>query len=207
MNARSEAPDRPGTTDLGMWVFLASEVLFFGALLNGFLVYRIAYPESFGAGSAELDFWLGGINTGVLLTSSLTMALAVAAVRAGRLRATLLALGATALLGCLFLGVKAIEYSQEIAHGLAPWRPGATFALGAGDPGRIELFFNFYFAMTGLHAVHLLVGIGVVVVVLARAVRAGTAAVAAPVEGTGLYWHFVDVIWIFLYPMLYLIPG
>lgn len=188
-----------------MWVFIATEVLFFGALFTAYGIYRHAYAESFASASHRLDFMLGTINTAVLLTSSFTMALAVLAVKARSRRATIAALAATVVLGAIFLGIKGLEYSHEFAEHLAPWRADASFAFGTGSAAHQRLFFNFYFAMTGLHAVHLVVGIGVVVGVSVMTLRRNAARVECLVEGTGLYWHFVDIVWVFLYPMLYLV--
>lgn len=204
-NADHNEQRREPLGDLGMWVFIATEVLFFGALFAGFLVYRITYAESFSAASHQLDFVLGTINTGVLLTSSFTMALAVLAARLERIHLALFALGATAGLGTVFLVIKATEYVKEFNHQLMPWQSGANFALGAGTPAHTELFFNFYFAMTGLHALHLLIAVLVVISVAILVQKRGTARSVSVVEVTGLYWHFVDMVWVFLYPLLYLV--
>ncbi len=190
--------------EVGMWVFLASEVLFFGALVTGYVVYRNAYAASFSVASHRLDWLLGTVNTGVLLTSSLTMALAVFSARLRRTGAAIAALAGTAALGIVFLLVKGVEYAKEFAERLMPWQAGADFALGSGNAAHNELFFNFYFAMTGLHALHLLVAIAVVLVLVAPVAR-GTPNAVRSVGVAGLYWHFVDVVWVFLYPLLYLV--
>jgi len=191
--------------DLGMWVFIASEVLFFGAMMTGYVVYRHAYAESFSAASHKLDFWLGTLNTAVLLTSSFAMAVAVHSVRSARTRSAVAALACTSALGLAFLAIKVFEYHKEFVEQLAPWQSGADFALDTADPARVELFFNFYYAMTGLHAVHLTIGIVVVWVALALTAKRSAARCASMIEVTGLYWHFVDVVWVFLYPLLYLV--
>jgi len=175
---------------LGMWLFLVTEVLFIGGLFAAFAVYGSQHHEAFSAASRRLDVTLGAVNTVILLTSSLTVVLA------GNLLATLvLAFG--------FLVVKAVEYSHKAHQGLVP---GARFATDAFDARASELFFSFYFLMTGMHALHVVVGIGVLGWVAVRAARGRfSAAYHTPVEIAGLYWHFVDIVWIFLFPVLYLI--
>jgi cytochrome c oxidase subunit 3 len=184
---------------LGMWLFLATELMLFGGLFLGLAVYRVAYPEAARTASDHLHLWIGGANTAVLLTSSLTMVLAVVAARAGARNPTALLLVATAALGLLFLALKGYEYHIEYREGLMPG-VGPTFPLA----DRNELFFNLYFAATGLHALHLTIGI---LLVSAFAWRIGVRALPPPtwIEGLGMYWHFVDVVWVFLYPVLYLI--
>lgn len=190
---------------LGMWTFLVTEVLFFGGLFCAYVVYRSAYPAAFAAGSRTLDLWAGGFNTAVLIGSSLSMALAVAAAHDGDRRALIRNLLLTILLGAVFLGVKVYEYAHKFEEGHVP---GPYFRFSDGLlPDRAEpLFFGLYFAMTGLHAVHMIIGIGILAVLagLAHLRRIGPDW-WMPVELTGLYWHFVDVVWIFLFPLLYLI--
>ncbi len=189
---------------LGMWVFLVTEILFFGGLFLAYLVYRLAYPQAFAEASHELDVVLGGVNTAVLIGSSLTMAMAVWSAQLGRRSGQLLFLGLTMALGLAFLGIKAVEYTHKFEHGLVP---GPYFRFeGAHDPGHSQLFFSLYFVMTGLHAVHMIVGIGVMAVLFVMAFKGRfTRAYHTPVEVSGLYWHFVDIVWIFLFPLLYLI--
>jgi cytochrome c oxidase subunit III len=188
---------------LGMWVFLATEVMFFGGMFAGYAIYRLRHPEAFALGSREMHLLLGTVNTVVLITSSLTMALAVHAAATGRRRPLVACLLLTIVLGLVFLGIKYVEYSSHIRDGLLP---GPSFRLAGPHPREVELFFSFYFAMTGTHALHMVIGIGVLAV-LARAAARGriSAKHPAPVEVAGLYWHFVDNIWIFLYPLFYLI--
>jgi cytochrome c oxidase subunit 3 len=188
---------------LGMWVFLATEVLFFGGLFLAYLVYRLLYPQGFDEASRTLDLFWGATNTVVLITSSLTMALAVAAAREGNHSGTVLFLVVTMLLGAAFLGVKALEYSRKIAEHHVP---GAGFTFEGERPDHAEIFFSLYFVMTGLHALHMMVGIGVLaaIAILASRGRFSTD-YSTPVEISGLYWHFIDIIWIFLFPVLYLI--
>jgi cytochrome c oxidase subunit 3 len=195
---------------LGMWVFLSTELLLFGVLFTGYTIYRIQNPASFEAASAHLNWQIAGLNTVVLLTSSLTMALAVRAAQFGRQQALVVLLSLTALLGAAFLGFKALEYHDDYRDGLVPV---LNFNAAAEewhhpqvDPNSVQLFLVFYYVMTGLHAVHLTIAIGIMIV-LAIAARRGafTADHYTPVETWGLYWHFVDIVWIFLLPLLYLI--
>jgi len=190
------------TVDLGMWAFLATEMLFFGSLVATYTLYRASYPAVFRAGAHEMEFGLGTINTAVLLISSVCMALADRAVRAGRSRLGLGLLAATWVLGLGFLGIKGFEYySKGVDHLI----PGRHFRPGA-DP-RLQMFFSLYFAMTGLHALHMVLGLGAVSWLILR-VRRGTlgATNAEPLAAVGLYWHFVDCVWVLLYPLFYL-PG
>jgi cytochrome c oxidase subunit III len=189
----------------GMWVFLGSELLFFGGLFTGYTVYRHWFPEIWGAASRELDLTWGTINTAVLLGSSLTMALAVQAAQRGDRRGLLNRLSATIGLGAAFLGIKGWEYAQKFQHHLVP---GFDFRWSgsAAESGPAELFFSFYFAMTGLHALHMIIGLGVLATIwLSARRRAYSPQYFTPVENAGLYWHFVDTIWVFLFPLLYLI--
>jgi cytochrome c oxidase subunit 3 len=189
---------------LGMWLFLVTEILFFGGLFAAYMIYRLMYPEAFAQASHELDVVLGGINTAVLIGSSLTMAMAVWAAQMGRRSAQLLFLGLTIGLGLAFLGIKAVEYSAKFEHHLVP---GPNFRFEAArDPLHSQLFFSLYFVMTGLHALHMVVGIGLMAVLFVMASRGRfTKAYHTPIEVSGLYWHFVDIVWIFLFPLLYLI--
>lgn len=190
---------------LGMWIFLATEILFFGGLFLGFFVYRASYPEVFTAASRHLHVWLGTLNTAVLLTSSLTIALAVHAARVERRRMLIIFLGITFLLGAVFLGIKAIEYRWEFQENLMPFA-GLTFHFEGPSPEQARIFFGFYFVMTGLHALHLLIGLGVIGVMIAlAALGLGEHRLERRVEMTGLYWHFVDLVWVFLFPIVYLI--
>jgi cytochrome c oxidase subunit 3 len=197
-----DAEQQYDAASLGMWLFLATEVLFFGGLFAGYALYRFWYPEAFHIGSHHLDLVLGTINTGVLLASSLTMALAVRAAQTNDNPSAARFLGWTILLGSVFLGVKAYEYYHKFVEHLVP---GAHFQLPA-DPPQVELFFSFYFARTGLHATHMVIGVVILAVLLVAARRGKFSADCfTPVEMTGLYWHFVDIVWVFLFPLLYLI--
>jgi len=191
------------TTTLGMWVFLVTEVLFFGGLFLVYTVYRSWYPNAFAAASHELDVMLGTINTAVLITSSLTMALAVHAAQLGRRKALMLFLVATMVLGGVFLGIKGVEYYHKfVEHHV----PGSSFQFEKEYFRHAQIFFSLYFLMTGLHALHMIVGFGIMLWMLIWAWNGTiTNEYFSPIEISGLYWHFVDIVWIFLFPLLYLI--
>ncbi len=188
---------------LGMWVFLANEVLFFGGAFMAYLFYRHAYPLAFAAASRELDVTLGTFNTVVLISSSLTMALAVRAGERGDRAAIQMWVMLTMALGFAFLGVKAHEYHHKwVEHHV----PGFGFHFEGPWAREAQLFFLLYFILTGLHATHMVIGAGIMVWLL-MANRRGqfTKEYSSPVHVVGLYWHFVDIVWIFLFPLLYLI--
>jgi cytochrome c oxidase subunit 3 len=225
---------------LGMWVFLASEILFFGGLFAAYTVYRSTHFSAFGDACRKLNAILGACNTAVLLTSSLTMALAVHAARLGRRQRVELFLAATLFLGSAFLVIKAYEWYSEYSESLVPrlrfdpkeWQeegekkareafkddPGFS-KLPEADRARVErafvdrfvgsvqMFYVFYFIITGLHALHMIVGLGVLIalLILARRGRFGDPRDFIPVDVAGLYWHFVDIVWIFVFPILYLL--
>jgi cytochrome c oxidase subunit III len=228
-------------TVLGMWVFLASEILFFGGLFMAYTVYRSTHDSAFGEACQKLNAVLGAVNTAVLLTSSLTMALAVHAARIGRRQGVQLYLAATLVLGSGFLVIKAYEWYSEYSEALVPrlrfdseeWQTKAETkakeAFTRKDPGweklpeadrarmlraysdrfvgSVQMFYVFYFIITGLHALHMIVGLGVIValLILARRGRFGDPRDFIPIDVTGLYWHFVDIVWIFVFPILYLL--
>jgi cytochrome c oxidase subunit 3 len=188
---------------LGMWIFLVTEIMFFGGLFAGYAVYRSIYPQAFAAGSRLCEIALGAINTAVLISSSLTMALAVRAAQVGRRRTVVVLLFATMLLGTAFLGIKFVEYGHKYAEHLIP---GSGFAYAGPYAQQVQLFVCFYFAMTGLHALHMVIGIGLLAVMAVLAARGRfSPAHYSPLEVAGLYWHFVDLVWIFLFPLLYLV--
>jgi cytochrome c oxidase subunit 3 len=188
---------------LGMWVFLATEILFFGGMFMGYIIYRWLYPEAFALASQKMDLALGAVNTAVLLTSSLTMALAVRAAQVGSRKGTVLLLLVTAGFGIVFLGIKGIEYYHKFVEHLVP---GPNFEFDPAHASHAEIFFILYFLLTGVHALHLLVGVCLTGVMAYMAWRGRfTPEYYSPVEVSGLYWHFVDIIWIFLFPLLYLI--
>ena len=188
---------------LGIWTFLITEVLFFGGLFTGYAVYRHAYPEAWVIGSGHLDFVVGGINAGVLILSSLTMVLAVHASQLGRRRSLVAYLLLTMVLGSVFMVIKFFEYSHKFHEHLVP---GAHFGFTGLHAGNVELFMSFYFAMTGMHALHMIIGLGLLAVLAVMAWRGRfSREYHSPVVISGLYWHFVDIVWIFLYPLLYLV--
>ena len=188
---------------LGMWVFLVTEIMFFGGLFTGYAVYRAAYPAAFAAGSHHLDIVLGGVNTAVLIASSLTMALAVHSAQIGERSGLVRCLLLTMLLGLVFLGIKGVEYAHKFEEHLVP---GRWFVSQGPHAAQVQLFFGFYFSMTGMHALHMMIGIGILAVLAWQAWRGHFSPTYwMPVELTGLYWHFVDIVWIFLFPLLYLL--
>jgi cytochrome c oxidase subunit 3 len=188
---------------LGMWLFLASEVLLFTALFAAYGVYRWLYADAFSQASRGLATWMGGVNTFVLVTSSLTVALGLDAARRGAGRRTGALFLASIAMGLVFMALKAVEYRHHVAAGELPG-PFYTAAHGAGAGA--PMFFTLYFLITGLHALHVVIGMTVLAVVGARAWRgAFSPAWHVPVELAGLYWHLVDLIWIFVFPLIYLI--
>ncbi len=191
-------------SSLGMWVFLVTEILFFGGLFLAYTIYRWQNVAGFARASRHMDITLGTINTAVLICSSLTMAMAVHSAAVGRKRLLIGFLVVTMLLGGAFLGIKAVEYTDHIEHHLLP---GPHFHYpDARDARPAEQFFSLYFAMTGLHALHMIIGLGLLTTLLVMACRGRfTPEYSTPVEISGLYWHFVDIVWIFLFPLLYLI--
>lgn len=196
-----DASQQSEASTLGMWTFLATEVLFFGGLFMAYILYRSFYPEAFAIGSRYTDLFYGTLNTAILLTSSLTMALAVHAAQEGKTKSIVRCLLLTLLFAVGFLVVKGFEYHKDFAEHLVP---GAQF--NSELPQRAQIFFWLYWAMTGLHAIHVTVGIGLLAIIAVLAKRGRFSnGYHTPVEVSGLYWHFVDLVWIFLYPLLYLI--
>jgi cytochrome c oxidase subunit 3 len=191
---------------LGIWLFLASEVLFFGGLFTAYATMRYSHPDGFRLGSQALDPVLGGANTAVLLTSSLTMALAVWSAQSANRRLLQLFLSLTFLLGAAFIVIKMTEWAHEYHEGLLPGRWWDPHEVEGAVARSMQLFFVFYFIITGLHALHMVVGLGVLGVQLFLTTRGpfGTDDYT-PIEVAGLYWHFVDIVWIFVFPLLYLL--
>jgi cytochrome c oxidase subunit 3 len=189
---------------LGMWVFLLTEILFFGGLFLIYTIYRGWYPAAFASASHHLDIPLGTINTAVLIGSSLTMAMAVHAAQTNSRRGVMVFIALTMVLGSVFLGIKMVEYSHKFHEHLVP---GADFAYPEAAVARqAQIFFSLYFTMTGLHALHMVVGMGLMIWMLVWAKKGIIGdGYYSPVEIVGLYWHFVDIVWIFLFPLLYLI--
>lgn len=197
-----DADQQRSAAVFGMWIFLATEILLFGGLFLAYTIYRLAFPLAFDEAAQHTLIVIGSVNTAVLLISSFLVAVAVHTVEAGeRLRTTCL-LWAAALLGLVFLGLKAVEYHHEIAEGLFP---GPSFHFPEAKRGA-EMFFVLYFTMTALHALHVAIGVGLLFVCGLRILRARRpVALATTTDLIGLYWHFVDVVWIFLFPLFYLI--
>jgi len=217
---------------VGMWVFLLTEILFFGGLFAAYMVYRIWYFDAFAEASRSLSLFWGGLNTAVLIGSSLTMAMAVRSAQTNKRSATVNWLVLTMILGAVFLGVKVIEYADKFEHHHVPgynfqWA-AAHEAPAAGEAGApaaaageahreltlnadqlqltTQIYFSLYFTMTGLHAVHMIIGIGIMLVITWMAYKGRfDEQYYTPVEMAGLYWHFVDIVWIFLFPLLYLV--
>ena len=191
------------SASLGMWAFLITEVMFFGGLFTAYAIYRWKFPEAWNEGSHELDIGLGALNTAILIGSSLTVVLAIHSAQSGKEKNIVRWLVATIGLGLAFLGVKAIEYSHKFhVHHV----PGPDFAREDFAHDGIELFFGLYFAMTGMHAVHMVIGIGLFLVLIWMALKKKfTPDNHVWLEMCGLYWHFVDIVWIFLFPLLYLL--
>jgi len=187
----------------GMWIFLSTEVLFFGGVFFAYVVYRGMYYDAFAEGSRELSVFLGGLNTAVLLCSSLFMALAVHAAQRGRNNQLVIYLIITELIGGLFLGIKFLEYYKHYKDHLIP---GLNFSHPGENVNQVQLFMVFYFILTGMHAVHMLVGLGVLSILCILAIRGKFSSVYYnPVDIGGLYWHFVDIVWVFIFPLLYLV--
>jgi cytochrome c oxidase subunit 3 len=193
-------------SSFGMWVFLATEVMFFGGLFTAYILFRNFYLPAFVAGSHMLDIKIGAANTAILLCSSLTMALAVRAAQLGKKTALISFLLLTLLLGLTFVGIKlGLEWRHDYLEGFAP---GVNWTFTGPDSRHLELFFCFYFFLTGVHALHMVIGAGILTVLIIMAARGRFSPQRYnAVEVSGLYWHFVDIVWIFLYPLLYLIGG
>ena len=189
---------------LGMWVFLATEIMFFGTMIASYTMYRITYPQGFQAAGLLMDKTIGTINTAILLTSSLLVALAVHFAHAEKDRKIALCTALTALLGIIFDGLKFYEYGTHIADHLLP---GVDFHYSGPFPRATRLFFVLYYVMTGVHALHVAIGVGIFLVLTVQFLRSPklTPHRRIILANCGLYWHFVDIVWIFLYPFFYLV--
>ena len=188
---------------LGMWLFLVTEVMFFGGMLAAYMLYRIWYPVAWADGSNELNIVMGGVNTAVLIFSSLTMAMAVRSAQTGHRNATMIFLVLTMLLGLTFLVIKFFEYKEkfELNH-----VPGPNFRFEGPEAPHVQIFFSVYFALTGVHALHMVIGFTLLSVILWMTYKNRFSPEwYTPIELAGLYWHFVDIVWIFLFPLLYLV--
>jgi len=189
------APEDPSVvheaSKLGIWTFLATEVLLFGGLFTAYTVFKLKYPEMFHAQHMHMNKVIGAANTVVLICSSLTVALGIAAIKRGRVAMLKACLALTIFLGAVFLVVKYFEWQEHFAQGLYP---------------SSNIYFSLYYMMTGLHGIHVLAGMAALAVMLVMAQRGRfSEEYSTPVEITGVYWHFVDLVWIYLFPMLYLI--
>ncbi|MCG7601945.1 cytochrome c oxidase subunit 3 [Halomonas sp. McH1-25] len=190
---------------MGMWIFLATELMLFGGIFTGFTVYRFAYPEVFAEAATHLDLRLGTLNTALLVTSSLFMALAERAANAERRRLTLIFLIVTISIGVVFLGIKGYEWHHEYTENLMPIL-GLEFEYPGAHPDRAEMFFNFYYVLTGLHAVHMSIGLGMLSVLVVFTLRwRDPPRLGRQIQMNGLYWAFVDVVWVFIFTTLYLL--
>lgn len=199
------AEQQKDASTLAMWIFLITEVMFFGGMFAAYTIYRSTYPTVFAIASTSLNVVVGAVNTCVLLLSSFTMVMAVRAGQLGQRKMIIFFLILTLIFGCIFLGVKAYEWNEKYVEHHMPGQ--AAFHLEGTDlQGPAKLFFSLYFAMTGLHALHMIVGVGILSVLIFQANKGKfSAEYFTPIDISGLYWHFVDVIWIFLFPLLYLI--
>jgi cytochrome c oxidase subunit 3 len=185
----------------GMWFFLFTEILFFGGMFLLYSIYRSKFPVEFHASAAEENLLLGSINTAVLLTSSLFMAVAISAVKKEKYRLSVLFQAATILMGLAFLGIKSVEWSEKFARGIYPNSP----VLDKMSMGEI-LFFGLYYVMTGIHGIHVFIGVCVIAFMVYFTLTGNiTKENFSKIENTGLYWHFVDIVWIYLFPLFYLI--
>jgi cytochrome c oxidase subunit 3 len=200
-----DAEQQSKSSTLGMWVFLLTEIMFFGGMFAAYTVYRSMYPKAFASTSMHMNPVWGAVNTVVLICSSLTMALAVRSAQISARRALIIFIILTMIFGAMFLGVKAVEYHEHwVDHNV----PGYGFEYKEHPEffQAAQIFFCFYFAMTGFHALHMLVGLGLMAFLLTGSIRGRyNARYYNPVEICGLYWHFVDIVWIFLFALLYLI--
>jgi cytochrome c oxidase subunit 3 len=198
-----DMPQQQEAATLGMWVFLVTEVMFFGGMFLAYILYRMWYYEGFAEGSHHIDLFWGALNTVVLIVSSLTMAFAVRAAQLGNRRGQIVNLIITMILGATFLGIKGIEYAAKFRDHVVP---GRHFEWHGNDAIGAQAFYSLYFMLTGLHALHMIVGLGLMSVILWMAWKGRfNQHYYTPVEVSGLYWHFVDIVWIFLFPLLYLI--
>ena len=190
---------------LGMWLFLSTEILFFGGLFGAYTVYRISYPAAFAAASKDLLWWAGAGDTAILLVSSFVMALAVHSAKTGGRKMLAVLLLAAAGFGALFLCLHGFEYYQDFVGHHVPGR-GFRYEGGEAPANQVQLFFLLYFVMTGLHSLHVTIGVLILAVLAVQAWRGKfSSEYHNPVEVGGLYWHFVDIVWVFLFPLLYLI--
>lgn len=191
------------SSKLGMWVFLVTEMLMFGGLFVAYIIYRSWHPDLFHMAAQELDIALGATNTVVLIGSSLTIALGIRAVQLDKIRAAITYLSATLLLAATFMVIKYFEYMDKFAKGIFP---GEAYSYTGINHEMASNFFSIYYMMTGLHGIHVVIGMGLIGWMIIKAKKGLVhSSYYTPVENTGLFWHLVDIIWIFLFPLLYLI--
>ena len=202
-----DAAQQREAAELGRWVFLVTEVMFFAGLFLGYAIFRNRFPEVFAHASHHMNIWIGTVNTCVLLASSLTMALAVHAAAHRDRRKAMLLLTATIVLGTTFLAIKGFEYHEKYLENHIPLRVfDFEYSKDPQDQQAGFIFFSLYFLMTGVHAFHMVIGIAVLLVLLVGRQRGRLlGSRATVVHCTGLYWHFVDIVWVFLFPLLYLV--
>lgn len=198
-----DAEQQFDSAKLGMWLFLVTEILFFGGLFAAYIIFRVLHPELFIKASTQLDTVMGTVNTAILITSSLTMVLAIREIQLNRPKTSIMYMWFTILCACGFLVVKYFEYTHKFHMGIFP---GGNYTFGGIDDPLASIFFSIYYMMTGLHTIHVIIGIGLILWQIHRTQKgAYSSSYYNPIEITGLYWHLVDVIWIFLFPLLYLI--
>lgn len=191
------------TSKFGVWLFLATEILMFGGLFVGYFIYQAKFPEMFAEGASFLDSRYGSVNTIVLLMSSLSMALSIHYAQKNNKKACIVSLVITLICACTFMGIKYVEYTHKFHLGLYP---GEAFSYAEAVAPNLAMYFSFYFLMTGLHGLHVLIGMALITWVLIRASKGEfNSEYYTPLEGVGLFWHLIDLIWIYLFPILYLI--
>jgi cytochrome c oxidase subunit 3 len=208
-----DAEQQRDAASLGMWLFLATEIMFFGGMFCAYLIYRFWYYNEFAAGSRSLNIWLGTINTAVLICSSLTVALGVRAAQIGQRKLLVILLLLTIVFGLAFLGIKGVEWYQKFEEHHIPGRSFNADDLVKAypqihiDQQHEQIYFSLYFAMTGLHALHMIIGVGIFIFLTYYAWKGRyTPKYYTPVEIGGLYWHFVDIVWVIIFTVVYLIP-
>lgn len=188
---------------LGMWIFLVTEILFFGGLFAAYAIYRVSYPELFSMAAEQLNPIWGTVNTIVLIGSSLTVAMAIKSAQLNQKKNIAINLAITLVLAVIFMMIKYFEWEHKFSLGIYP---GQFYAFDGIDHPKASIFFSLYYLMTGLHGIHVLIGMGLITFLLIRSIKGDYGSdYYNPVEITGLYWHLVDLIWIFLYPLFYLI--
>lgn len=198
-----DAEQQFDSAKMGMWVFLVTEILFFGGLFAAYIVYRLWYPELFTLASEQLDTFWGAVNTVVLIGSSLTVAMAIKSAQLNQKKNIAINLGITLALAAVFMVIKYFEWTHKFHLGIFP---GEFYAFEGIDHPKANVFFSLYYLMTGLHGIHVVIGIGLMIWLLLRSMKGHfDSEYYTPVEMTGLYWHLVDIIWIFLFPLFYLI--